>query len=926
VINSNSSSSSNPHLLNNPDFNTAYPIKIPENIFKWINQKCTNAEQRLLLQLPNFNPSFLIEKKDLIEQRIKNRFDKACQELMDTALEIHNTCQDTTKRLREITTPIETMMPAMHYIFRSFDYLFVEILMNSSNPDPIAEKWTNCKLNLALLRDARDPDIITKINTFFDDVTQEIEKCGPEIEKGNFLKEFRTVLDKLINAPDLLDFALGTLLNDKWVDPNSYYNSQEQPSIQTSIPSIVDAFQEEIVHIVKNIDWIAPLMSKKLMQLENAIDPKVNASTEIPDLLDEYFKKLKIYLEQLKKLKDPKEIIDNTNLLSEFFLHVHSLHRLEMIIPGLPIRSLGDLEERLNINNFQIKQVEKYYSTHSLDEKDVVDPSKYFVSDIANQVKLIDSMATWSLKDYREYYICLETVRHVSVWVNTFITQASEHLCFLAMALRTWKAGQQKHFNKLMRQYPMALKQWHSLQRAHMRTPINEDTVPIQSLSSGKNKSARKGKAKRQKGVGISQKTATTIVSSASSSSASSIEALSSVKAITHFHPEKNYALQEILHSQELPNFQRTAVRQALMYTNDVFAMQQRLELSFESHLFLFTLSSSYFSMEQVLRYQNQIKAANPETSFSFHNLIRHLWELTLDKNYNLKIAQTLFHANAWLSDTYKQIEVGKEVERHRKRALPSPLEELHRIFESPQTGDPRRLRLLCQSYLSDTVAFIQQFHDTSKLVRPDVSKRPVANQLNLRSFDKGLLKTGSHKQIHATLIALQSIYKEWNSHAGTVTMMSLFMRMAIYWEGHLLQQLLKKILAGQSSEDWAKEHDLVKIAQAIQWPDKIDVPILLSLCNEMNQWHNVSRYPFEFSKVISPLHKFVLIAEMIRNGSSTPEGFKPQENDSITHTNLDFIGIPTVDATTDIVTSGLEAFYRNCRKVSDLLLPLLDS
>ena len=114
-----------------------------------------------------------------------------------------------------------------------------------------------------------------------------------------------------------------------------------------------------------------------------------------------------------------------------------------------------------------------------------------------------------------------------------------------------------------------------------------------------------------------------------------------------------------------------------------------------------------------------------------------------------------------------------------------------------------------------------------------------------------------------------------------------------------------------------------MKLADKIEWPAGTR-KVLDPLFKQMNQWHNVARYPFEYPEVISPLHKLVLIAEMIRNSSGTPEGYMPQEKESMTRTPLDFIGIPTTDVTQDALFEGLHQLHSDCRGAFKVLMPLL--
>jgi hypothetical protein len=410
--------------------------------------------------------------------------------------------------------------------------------------------------------------------------------------------------------------------------------------------------------------------------------------------------------------------------------------------------------------------------------------------------------------------------------------------------------------------------------------------------------------------------------------------------------PQKNGFI-----SNEYP---RAALRQALMYANDIQVIQCNLNNKKElDHKDLVStvsvISASYYQMEQMLRYLILKSQSSFDSTFSCdkHNLSALLKDLPKNILDDSSAPAMLYLGNFWVSYPFEQYESWNDLFQNLGREMPMPLRELYSAAaNSPQANSLQSLQEYAKKTISFSKMLVVKCFDSPDLFDkiPEqeivIFENKSACHLEriercMKRCEKSLGELNLRPHHPAINILKQACYafKIFNGIQHKINTgplgsdeLSFLVRGTIYWQNHILESLLRTILQIQSRSDIA-EHDLAQGYLDIHWKEGGNAYYLGVLKKAWAGMNKFSRYPFESSKAINETHQLILRAELLRDRPEFGVGFQEATQEKYLVSDLNFIEIAPVGLKAVEILNELNALCEVALKfIEEQALPQIES
>lgn len=325
-------------------------------------------------------------------------------------------------------------------------------------------------------------------------------------------------------------------------------------------------------------------------------------------------------------------------------------------------------------------------------------------------------------------------------------------------------------------------------------------------------------------------------------------------------------------------------LRHALMNLEDVSAAKDgyaKAENPSSKLFYLMTmLQGSYFYLEQMLHSQRQHNAKEEiQRIGNGHNLNllkNQLGQKSLKEN---KLLSELSLALYWTRSTYEQLK-GRE-----NWDQPNCLLEIRDIYEAKDFSVLKIKNVIAkvQNYLTTISDFSHKlpFIDHLKksfnkwiLASPQLFHHQV--EINPQKCDELAARCQKlfasvapflHPKLNQAICHLnivKGILYELSQEKISSDQFSLLTRGLLFWENTVIEELLQILYGIETGLD-IRFHDLAYLYRQAISPESKSFDKDLVFLNELDDLHNLSRYPFEVKSASKNIHDLILQAELLR-------------------------------------------------------------
>jgi hypothetical protein len=797
-------------------------------------------------------------------------------------------------------------MDAKRYLFYCVVEIVKELSLNISDDTEIQEKLEKFKNDFAKLRYSADEDQenLKNCTLFIEELLEDFNLIG----QGNCavqLKPYLELCSYLLQCDDLLEVSLGNLFSNNDIKQDEF-----------SIQMLTESFYYSSQMLLQETERVLSFIQKDLKPFLNKTQHVLLSSEQIWPWLK---KKKDSILKMSHKLclRDPESIVLSQQKIIELGTEISSLTKPYYL--SQKERTLANTHKHLNIFKAMLKTGRK----NDIDDEEKIDWNNLLQTEF--YIKFDVNLGKHTISEFELFVEFQEKLFKWHLLVDAFVSPHMNAMKTIFTALHTWHKENKRDIERLLKIYhtPTIQQSVDDLMKF-----INSGDSKKSTYSNKKERGIKKtGKIKKQPAKLVTTKPETVTVSPAPVIKVAANPKES--KALTI--DEKVFqGLKKIILSSSTDKIERTAARQALVSLQDIQAMVDRFKAKevgeTQSTLALntlMTIQATYYHMEQSLRLENLKMRIDQSSRLAFHNLQHQATPLGRQHEqivYNLRMV------NAWVPDTYHQINKWGSLRMFRGQEPPKALSEIYDVLEFPLEASVTVHKL--QKYLKDTLVFtgffysgISQLSESEKpsffSMQDNVSFNCIPLQAFANKVDKNFLRSTQSassplnltlKQISTNLKTLTSILTELNCEHVSSKEFSFFIRQAFYWQGQVMEKMMHAILLKNLGEDWKKEHNLHYMHKKIfTHPSKNSA----MLENVWKQWHNITRYPYESSESLSPIHSMILAAEVLRDMPHLGEGYIFQELGTHFRDKQHFIPVSKKLLNTKAITNELAEVYQ---------------
>lgn len=762
--------------------------------------------------------------------------------------------------------------------FFSFIEKYVQLVeINLPDKTRFMESWNEFRCDIAYLRYRSDPDIfkrVTEFLSYLNKQSQKIDQLQEQTEKSNLYWE---MWQQIFQHPDLLDVELPLLLEKTIPDLRD-----NQPILYFSSPIHIKLLQKvislKIGTLLKDASWTISEMEK--ITLKNQAVPCHPILNNFPLQLEGIDFLRKTFLPQLAQIG-----LRNLKKLDFMFDRVTDLCVRVNLLTGLFGQSIGSIPFGNNTNlTMSLETILEIIEKEKQHPEYVYDLDTYF--DKLDRIKKDFTIGKMTLAELKDYLQALHNQQKCHILINTYILKTFAQFAATKEGMLIW--FQKYSQNKLLGKCISAInKQNLSSLTIEANTLIRPQTTDKRSLDEIKEYISPTQKTVGKKGgqkiepkptVNEAPKKPVLINNN------SPIVPLEKPKLVQPQTPflqlygrvaKKINLLINRYHNTDLQLLCRP-LTQSLMHLHDITVTYKRLQ----SHSVLNaiqTVASTYYHMEQLIRFQRMIKKDPFDPLFLCHkhNLKKLLKPLTL--TIDTSISKLLYLGNFWSFHTYEQLAGWSKLESQSQQKMPEPLTIIEKTLASTKYSD--NVSLL-KKYLEDSIIFSNSLLEEPIVESTFFESNPVFFQhqqkfakeafadkcqrlitvLEAYNTEPAILKL---KQASQNLKILNEILSLLNNPKVESHTFCQLVRGAIYWENGILEKLLQALYFLKTGID-TKEHNLSHL-----WNSKSDI---------LDQWalaNNFCRYPFEYQTPCSQLHELILQAEILRTNPDFDAGYK---------------------------------------------------
>lgn len=799
---------------------------------------------------------------------------------------------------------------------------------NSPEDKDFEAKWNDFRREIAYSRYDRDEKLYLRVQTFLNYLNQQLKNIDQFAALTKQEEAIWEMWKQIFATPDVLDFRVAELADkvNRTLQKNNanrtvtYLNSVYISPIQLRCGS-----DRIIKRMSDDLPWLFDEIKKILTPYTLIKQDKIfNNSNELLNLVKKNQKYFSVGLEHFYF-----ENICQINNVE--FEKSNKLYQLMLEFGGNRSEPTNNFNDGFGNISDHIKICEimyEYIETIEKVKKNYPDDHQYNLNHYLNRgigyVKILDNFGITkhvkemvTLAQFKTNIECLRAAQKCHILVDAYLSAPLENLMSINTAFIIW--GMQGTNFDYLKRYDQKDKSAEDLARE------------IEGTSSEKGKKGRKKPQPRQKReipALVKKEPPARVIPKPSPQPSCPLPLIpltklptKSVQISSSGTVELSCSLRNLMRSKDNPfilhEYPRAALRQALMYADDLQVIQRNLNNKKGFGITVEVISASYYQMEQMLRYFILTHQTPFDSTFTCdkHNLKALLKQLPDNVLDDLSVPATLYLGNFWVSYPFEQHASWKDLFQNLGREMPKPLCELYSAATNLYQMSP--LQSL-QGYANKTVSFSKKLADkyfnspglSVKILDQEILIFENNPQFNLERVgrciqccDKALEQLSSRphhpainilKQASYAFKILSEIQDKINTGPLGSDELSYLVRGTIYWQNHILESLLRAILQIQSRSDIA-EHDLAQGYQEIKWKQGGNLRTLSMFQKAWAGMNKFSRYPFEVSQAINETHQLILKAELLRERPEFGVGFLEVTQEKCFASPMNFIEVAPV-------------------------------
>jgi hypothetical protein len=765
-------------------------------------------------------------------------------------------------------------MDAKSYLIYCLSEFVKELSLNMTDDTELQEKFELFKRDFSRLRyEAGDHQKNLKLcESFIVDLLKSFNSIG----QNSYAKQVKPFLDIC------LDLLPNTDLFELYTD--HLFSLNENPKTRLSVKLLAENFYYFSRELRKQVSSVYKLIREELQPFLEGKKSEQDILSRLKELISEQNEENILQLTGKIETRDPRKIIRLEKNITEIYDIISSLTATENF--GCYHRMLSKIGK---------------------DNTDKSNPIEDFFIKITEWHILID----------------------------TFIVQNVISMKRSGAAIKKWSIDNKKDVKKILIQYDSSI---HKKSTAKPTEESVDDILKSFNIyPSKKSRSRNKKIAPRKKKTAQRKK----VCAKKSSMNQFTKKIMTNVNTTSHTQSSSSSKNQRAPKIDELileglkntvnsstDHIQRVAARQAMVNLQDIQAMQERcnntgnVSPNIVALNTLMAFQAAYYHLEQVLRLENLKRRSDKSSRLAFHNLQHQASPLGRDSE---SIVGELRMVNAWVPNTYKQMNEWTNLTTFRGKEPPVVLSKIYEVLEAQTIVKGTAQKL--QTYLKKAVIFSGCFYsdnnkstaidehcsflmeDTVAFKYSHLKKLSGELEESLKFFPAFTNPTVilTLKQVSKNLQTLGSIFSELNRKSLSSKVFSFLVRQAFYWQGQILEKTMQAIILKSTGEDWKRKHDLLEMYKKIFDKSTTNTDSLNTIWKE---WHNVTRYPYEKKQSQSTIHSVILASEVLRDMPHLNKGFKFQSTEPTYKDKRNFIPISKDLLTIQAIMSELETIY----------------
>lgn len=796
-------------------------------------------------------------------------------------------------------------LPLRSYLYLTLSNLYELVLINHDDVSEIKAKWRIFQVEFASLRNEAIPELSRKISQFIDWVIEELAKVDGNKsaiqEEVELLKTFSALIQR---EPFLLNISLG-------VTENEMLYFEEKPLIKLDITTALNINKTTLCLLRKDFTWIVELVAQEMeADFKDYPYPIPSEKTR------------RHCLEQLHKLKSQSQYkLNALNLgnLSTISQELLKLRDLSLEIKALTSSTgIGDVRNCIYFLEtlFKLMKEELSGDPEKWSEKQKKKVNLYTLIQKSGFLRTEYELGEWSLSEMVDW---TERTKKQMKWhalFNTFILSPFGILFGTSQAINVWatvhsRLGHLPRFidelKRSTQNYTPFLGRYNSdVEKQLLRLDDVADHVHPRPVSLSK---AAKRKQRTLKDE--SKKTDEKKEETDERKDDQSLTPTATLP-LTPSLPAKDQRIQKLsdqltfLLIQTPDHAAKISLRQARLYIDDLSLIQEMYAHSLPPGMRVFagvtTIATHFFLTEQLLRHHVR------DPSLTSHNL--NVLSASTPLPLTHTIISDLYMANHWVAYPFEELVAWSEICREASRSPPKVLNSLKIILQDPSSSE-------AFSALNGLKSLTQGVIDLSQEIEaPLKTETPLSPSQNTRLSPpfpislvgvkeamqtcRTLLSGSSLEEDHPKNLALQQASYHFYLFAQSCLAfekdpihsysLSFYLRKGIFSLNKAIEDVLFACFIGKYGYEYPEktEHDLVQLYKRVN--EKPEPSSLVFLETTWTKAQVISRYPFEYSQLISPLHELILQAELLKEHPELNLGFKMTEE----ATSLNFIPVST--------------------------------